>query len=99
MLLIATVLFSNKGHEILTSGRRSHFGQNDGVMEWTILVVETLLMWEEWLKSNVFGSKRCGESREKASVVHHVFITESCPSRRGYGLENNKIPQYYSYGR
>jgi hypothetical protein len=51
MLLIATVLFSNKGHEILTSGRRSHFGRNDGVMEWTILV-ETLLMWEEWLKSD-----------------------------------------------
>jgi hypothetical protein len=46
MLLIVTVLFSNKGHEILTASRRSHFGQNDGVTEWTILV-EMLLMWEE----------------------------------------------------
>ena len=48
LLLIATTLFTTKGYNTLVSGRRSTFGKNNGVDDWTLLV-ETLLMWEEWL--------------------------------------------------
>jgi hypothetical protein len=72
MLLIATVLFSNKGHEILTSSRQSHFGQNDGVTEWTILV-ETLLMWEEWLKSDEMDLKDVERAERKHRYIMYLL--------------------------
>ncbi len=83
MLLIATVLFSNKGHEILTSGRRSHFGQNDGVTEWTILV-ETLLMWEEWLKSDEMDVKDVERAERKHRYIMYL-LRKVAPRGEGMG--------------
>jgi hypothetical protein len=84
MLLIATVLvFSNKGHEILTSGRRSHFGQNDGVTEWTILV-EMLLMWEEWLKSDEMDVKDVERAERKHLYIMYL-LRKVAPQGEGMG--------------
>jgi hypothetical protein len=84
MLLIATVpLFSNKGHEILTSGHRSHFGQNDGVAEWTLLV-EMLLMWEEWLKSDEMDVKDVERAERKHWYIMYL-LWKVAPRGEGMG--------------
>jgi hypothetical protein len=91
MLLIATVLFSNKGHEILTSGRRSHFGQNDGVTEWTILV-ETLLMCEVWLKSDEMDVKDVERAERKHQYI--MYLSRKV-APRGEGSMGWKIIKFH----
>ena len=68
LLIIAGILRSTSGSELLQSKKSSTFGQGDGVEDW-VMLVETLLMWEAWLKSDVMDRKHVHRSRRK-----HLYI-------------------------
>jgi hypothetical protein len=51
LLLMAMILRSTAGSKLLLAKKNSTFAHDDVVSEW-IELVETLLMWEVWLKSD-----------------------------------------------
>ena len=51
LLLLALLLHSRKGRQLLLEARSHRFEDKNTILDWTVLV-ETLLGWIQWLKSN-----------------------------------------------
>ena len=68
LLIIAAILRSTSGSELLETKKSSTFCQDNGIDDW-VMLVETLLMWEAWLKSDTMERKHVHRSKEK-----HLYI-------------------------
>lgn len=95
MLLLAVVIRSTKGRMLLTDdhhGRNnSPFSQKGHLRDW-ILLIETLLQWESWLKSD---EMQCSDV-EKAKNKHRyiMYLIKKVGKRvKGMGL---KITKYHA---
>jgi len=69
MLIIATILQSTKGAELLKKKKDSSFSTPNGLKDWSMLV-ETLLMWESWLKSDEMKRNHV----ERAQLKHRYIM-------------------------
>jgi hypothetical protein len=65
---MAAVLQSTGGHKML-SKQKANFGSDAALRDWSQLV-ETLLQWERWLRSNSMEKKHVQEAEEK----HHCIM-------------------------
>jgi hypothetical protein len=50
LLLITTILRPTSGSNVLKDRKGTTFSTEDGIKDWITQVVETLLMWVQWLK-------------------------------------------------
>jgi len=90
LLIIAAILASTKGSSLLTARKKSStFHTNDGLGDWSMLV-ETLLMWEEWLKSDVMLKKDVHRSKQKHRYIMYL-IRQVGNRRKGMGLKIMKF--------
>ena len=63
LLLMAAVLQLLMGRNLLGK-RKKYFGEENQLKDWTVLV-DTLLEWEEWLKSNHMEKKHVKVAQQK----------------------------------
>jgi hypothetical protein len=63
LLLIATILRSTSGSNVLKDRKGTTFSTGDGINDWVTLV-ETLLMWVQWLKSDEMPKKLVKRSKK-----------------------------------
>jgi hypothetical protein len=75
LLLIATILRFTTGSSVLKVRKGKTFSTEDSIKDW-ITVVEKLLMWVQWLKSDEIPKKLVKRAK-KTSVLTNVFNTES----------------------
>ena len=68
LLVLAAVLQSAKGQHMVTTHKKSNFGNIAQLDDW-ILLVDTMLQWENWLKSD-----RLEKSQVKNSLRKHRYI-------------------------
>jgi hypothetical protein len=66
LLLIATILRSTKGSNLLKDRKGTTFSTEDGINDWVPLVA-TLLMWVQWLKSDEMPKKLVKRSKKNIS--------------------------------
>ena len=82
LLLIATVLRSTAGRELLM--RRKRFGGQDGLDDWTLLV-ELLLEWEAYLCQPRMKRKHVKRLERKNRHIMHIFLNVA-NRHQGMGL-------------
>ena len=70
--------------------KSSRFAKEFGIKDWTLLV-ETLLMWEMWLKSNTISKKHVRRSQRKHRYIMYL-IRKVGDRKKGMGL---KIMKYH----
>ena len=70
LLCSLCVLRSSKGHILLK--RRAHF-KNPATLEDWIMLIETLLQWEMWLKSPKMKKNHVQKAKEKHKVIVHLI--------------------------
>ena len=68
LLLIATILWSTKGQKLLLAKKSSMFAKDKKLDKWSVLV-ETLLMWEMWLKSDTMTKKHVHRSKKNTFIL------------------------------
>lgn len=91
LLLLATVLRSTKGKELLKRIKKGTISGEDGIADW-IMLVETLLMWEHWLKSDVISLDHVQKARKKHQYI--MYLIRKVGNRtEGMGL---KIMKYHA---
>lgn len=91
LLIIAAILRSTEGRRLLEAKTGSSFAEDGGVDDW-IMLVETLLMWEMWLKSDVMERFHVERSRQKHLYI--MYLIRKVGRRvKGMGL---KIVKYHS---
>lgn len=91
LLIMATILASTKGRLLLRKKKSGIFATEDGLHDWKMLV-ETLLMWEVWLKSEEISHY----SLKRAKVKHRyiMYLIRKVGKRtKGMGL---KIMKYHA---
>ena len=71
LLCMAAVLRSTQGHALLTKKTR-HFGSDEAIRDWSQLV-ETLLQWERWLKSDSMEKKHVREAEQKHRYILYLL--------------------------
>ena len=87
LLCMLVVLRSAKGKQIV--GRmRKYFGQ-DKLDDW-ILLLETLLQWEEWMKSSIIMKKHVHRARHKHRCIMHLIKIVAYRAE-GMGLKLTKF--------
>lgn len=96
LLLLCTVLRSTFGQELLTDPKNGHnttrFANNtDHVRDW-IWLIETLLQWEEWLKSDVMALKDVKSAQHKHRYIMYM-IRKVANRTTGMGL---KLTKYHA---
>jgi hypothetical protein len=74
LLLIATILRSTSGSNVLKDRKGTTFSTEDSINDWVTLV-ETLLMWVQWLKSDEMPKKLVKRSEKKHQFL--MYLTES----------------------
>jgi hypothetical protein len=67
LLILATLLVSTKGSDLLKGHKQSSF-----VMEDWISMLETLLMWESWLKIDEISHKHIHRVQKKHQFIMHM---------------------------
>jgi hypothetical protein len=85
LLVMAAILRSTKGSEYLTSISGSTFATNHGREDW-ITLVETLLMWEMWLKSDEISKQHINRSEQKHRFIMYL-IRKVANRQAGMGLK------------
>jgi len=95
MLVLAAVLRSSKGRSLLSDHSNGHnnaqFAQEGHLLDW-IMLIETLLQWESWLKSDAM----LRSDVEKADKKHRyiMYLIRKVGRRvKGMGL---KITKYHA---
>jgi hypothetical protein len=84
LLLIAVVLRSNKGARLLRSSKSGNF-DDDSIADWTLLI-ETLLGWLQWLKSEQMLMVHVDASEWKHRYL--MFLIKKCVRRtKGMGMK------------
>jgi hypothetical protein len=71
LLCMAAVLRSTGGR-IMLSKRKANFGSDAALRDWSQLV-ETLLQWERWLRSNSMEKKHVQEAEEKHRFIMYLM--------------------------
>ena len=71
VLLIALLLRSTKGRELLSEARSEKFESENTILDWTLLV-ETLLGWIQWLKSDEMKLNHVKQSAWKNRYIMHL---------------------------
>ena len=73
LLIIAAILRSTEGKRLLcgiaTGKKTTKFARNDGLLDDWIMLVETMLIWEEWLKSDQMAKRHVHRAKEK-----HLYL-------------------------
>jgi hypothetical protein len=72
LLVMAAILRSTKGSGYLTGISGSTFATNHGREDW-ITLVETLLMWEMWLKSDEISKHHIERSEKKHRFIMYLM--------------------------
>ena len=91
LLLLATILQSTKGKNILAGKKTAPFAKNGLLDKWRMLI-ETLLMWEMWLKSDTMTKKHVRRSQKKHLYIMYL-IRLIADRKKGMGL---KIVKYHA---
>lgn len=94
LLIIAAILRSTEGRRLLCvkqkGQKKGRFAQDDGHLEDWIMLVETVLMWEEWLKSDVMAKKDVHRARRKHLYI--MYLMRKVGNRtKGMGLKIMKF--------
>ena len=85
LLLIAIVLRSSKGIRLLRSAKSGNFAHPDAVEDW-VLLVESLLGWLQWLKSEQMQTVHVDASEWKHRYL--MFLIKKCVRRtKGMGMK------------
>lgn len=87
LLCMLVVLRSSKGKQIVRRMRK-YFGQNR-LDDW-ILLLETLLQWEEWMKSSLILKKHIIRARKKHRYIMYIIKIVANRSE-GMGLKLTKF--------
>ena len=91
LLIMATILASSQGRKLLRKKKLSIFAQDDGLGDWSMLV-ETLLMWEVWLKSEEISHFHLKRAKKKHRYI--MYLIRKVGNRtKGMGL---KIMKYHA---
>ena len=88
LLILAAILRSTHGRELLIAKNSSTFAQDNGVDDW-LMLVETLLMWEAWLKSDKMERKHVRRSRKKHLYIMYM-IRRIGDRKKGMGFKTVK---------
>jgi len=80
-LVIAAVLCSSKGKEILN--RHHYYGEKYTFNAW-ILLIERMLMWEQWLKSDTMSKDHVHKAEKKFRYLMYL-IRKTAPRKEGMG--------------
>jgi hypothetical protein len=84
LLLMATVLWSSLGRKLLGK-RKKYFGEECQLKDCSVLV-ETMLEWEEWLKSNCMEKKHVQAAKQKHQCIMYL-IKKVGNCTKGMGLK------------
>jgi len=85
LLLMATILRSTKGRQILESAKSGNFNEACQIADWTV-VVETLLGWIQWLKSDRMEKKHVKAAKTKHRYLMYL-IKKVIRRTKGMGLK------------
>jgi hypothetical protein len=85
LLVMAAILQSTKGSELVTGISGSTFATNNGLGDW-IMLVETLLMWETWLKSDEISKHHVHRADKKHRFIMYL-IRKVANRQAGMGLK------------
>jgi hypothetical protein len=86
---MATILRSTAGSKLLLAKRNSAFGYDDVVSEW-IELVEMLLMWEVWLKSDKIAKRHVKRVEKKHRFIIYL-LRKTANGQAGMGLKLTKF--------
>ena len=89
LLLIAAILQTAKGRSILKSVRKGHFKEDWLVQDW-ILLVETLLEWEAFMKLDKISISHAKRLKRKHSFIMYL-LKKVCRRTVGMGLNTMKF--------
>jgi len=94
LLIIAAILRSTEGKNLLCgpkAGRKSgKFAQDPGLIDDWIMLVETMLMWEEWLKSDEMAKEHVEAAKKKHLYI--MYLMRKVGNRtKGMGLKITKF--------
>ena len=95
LLLLATILRSTRGSELLKGMKNSAFAAPNAVADWLSLV-ETLLMWECWLKSDEMKIFHVLRAQEKHRWIMY-FIKKVANRQAGMQLKITKFHTILHY--
>jgi hypothetical protein len=84
LLCMAAVLRSTQGRDIL-SRRKEKFGTPEVLRDWSQLV-ETLLQWERWLRSDTMEKSHVKKARDKHRYIMYLMKSVA-PRQSGMGLK------------
>jgi hypothetical protein len=85
LLILATLLVLTKGSDLLKGHRQSSFVTED----W-ISMLETVLMWESWLKSNRISHAHVHCAQKKHRFIMHM-VQSTANQQAGMGLKIMKF--------
>ena len=89
LLLMATVLRSSRGREILTASRNRNFREEWLVKDW-VLLIETLLVWEAYLKQDQMQKIHVHRMQKKNRYI--LYLMKNVAKRsEGMGLKIMKF--------
>jgi hypothetical protein len=91
LLLIAAILRSTAGLKLLLAKKNSTFAYDDVVSEW-IELVETLLMWEVWLKCDQIAKRHVKRAEKKHRFIMYL-LQKTANRQAGMGL---KLTKFYT---
>lgn len=87
LLLMLTTLLSGSGQHIV--GKRKHFRQHGHLADW-IMVLETMLQWESWLKLDMMKISHVHKFGEKSRRLMYL-IKKVLKRDVGMGLNTTKF--------
>lgn len=88
---MAALLRSTKGRTLLMEKKRRHFGTPELLRDWSQLV-ETLLQWERWLRSDTMEMRHVRKAREKHRFIMYL-IKKVAERRKGMEFKITKFHQ------
>jgi hypothetical protein len=88
LLIMAAVLWSSKGREILCCNKK-YFGEEGQLKDW-IMLIETMLQWEEWLKSDRMEKRHVLAAKKKHWYLMYL-IKKVGNHTKGMGLKLMKF--------
>ena len=88
LLILLCALKSEKMGNLLAKKRKKYFG--DGKLQDWIMLLETLLEWEQWLLSNVMMKQHVYRAKEKHRYIMYL-IKKIANRQKGMGLKTLKF--------
>jgi len=89
LLVLAAVLRSTEGRELLMDKTGSRFANDSTIPDW-IMLVETLLQWQQWLKGDTMLKKHIKAAQKKHRFI--MYLMRKISQRdKGRGLKLTKF--------